>query len=271
MKNTFILLLIFFSVFNAWAKQDKQQLLLDSLFLDATNQTWKEVFRDNFKSDWTKLWFLDGEKATIKNTPEGMYFYAGQFNRPSEKTSNPDHAVLWTKESFSGNIRIEYDYVRLDSANRWNVNILYLFAEGSGKDGFDKDIFLWKDLRKVPAMKMYYNHMNTYHISYAAFDDNGQEYLRARRYLPEKGGLKGTDLDNEYFDTGLFAPGVKHHIVVIRKGNYIFMKVTNSKQISIFYWDTNKFPPITSGRIGLRMMNYRGALYSNFKIYQNSR
>ena len=45
-------------------------------------------------------------------------------------------------------------------------------------------------------MSMYFNHMNTYHISYAAYGNTDEpdkhDYIRARRYMPESGnGLKG--------------------------------------------------------------------------------
>jgi len=57
---------------------------------------------------------------------------------------------------------------------------------------------------------------NTFHISYAAFpnDGKGTDYIRARRYLPEKNGLRGTVLTPDYYQTGLFATAQRHHISV---------------------------------------------------------
>ena len=63
------------------------------------------------------------------------------------------------------------------------MNILYIQATGSGEEPFVKDITEWNELRRAPAMRMYFDHMNTYHISYAAFPNNEDttSYIRARR------------------------------------------------------------------------------------------
>ena len=91
--------------------------------------------------------------------------------------------VLWTKQSFKGDLKIEYDYTRLDNETRC-VNILYIQATGSGEEPYVKDITEWNELRRVPAMKMYFDHMHAYHISYAAWRG---DYIRGRRYLPLAG------------------------------------------------------------------------------------
>ena len=126
--------------------------------------------------------------------------------------------VLWTRESFEGDLKIEYDYTRLDSETRC-VNILYIQATGSGEEPYAKDITEWSELRRVPAMRMYFNHMNTYHISYAAFPNNEDttQYIRGRRYMPNATGLEGSNLDPDYFPEGLFEPRVPHKITVIKK------------------------------------------------------
>ena len=132
--------------------------------------------------------------------------------------------VLWTKQSFEGDLKIEYDYTRIDNETRC-VNILYIQATGSGKGPYARDISQWNELRKVPAMATYFNHMHAYHISYAAFPNSGENrvsYIRARRYLPEGKGLKGTELAPDYDPQGFFAQGVTHHITVIKKDRDLF-------------------------------------------------
>ena len=57
-------------------------------------------------------------------------------------------------------------------------------------------------------MRLYFNHMNTYHISYAAFrqknDDSEEDYIRGRRYMPDAGkGLSGTAVTAEIRTTRL--------------------------------------------------------------------
>jgi hypothetical protein len=159
-------------------------------------------------------------------------------------------------------VKIEYDYTRLDHENRC-VNILYIEASGSGKGPYAKDISKWNDLRKVPAMSTYFDHMDTYHISYAAFPEG---YIRARRYMPEKSGLKGTELEPDYFPKGLFATGVKHHITVVKKDRDLFMRVENADQDAICHLRNPRLPIVTEGRIGLRHMFTRSARYRNISI-----
>jgi len=233
---------------------------------EAEKLSWKLNFADNMKTDWKKNWFLDGEKAQLTNTKKGLLFKAGPI-----PASDADHSVIWTKKSFSGDIKIEFDFIRRDSVTRF-VNILYLFAEGSGNGPYDKDIEKWKDVRKIPAMKMYFNHINTYHISFAAFENNNdnpaEDYIRARRYLPETGkGLEGTDLLPDNFRTGMFKPNVKYHITVISINNNLMMKVTGDGKTFVSNWDTSKFSPLSQGRIGLRLMGSRASEIFDFKVY----
>ena len=148
---------------------------------------WQEVFSDPCTGDWRKQWFLDGEVGTVTTGPEGMTLTAGP-----EFKNDAHHMVLWTKESFEGDLKIEYDYTRIDNETRC-VNILYIQATGSGKGPYARDISQWNELRKVPAMATYFDHMHTYHISYAAFPNSGENrvsYIRARRYLPEARGSR---------------------------------------------------------------------------------
>lgn len=227
---------------------------------------WKEIFFDSFEKDWRTNWFLDGKKATISNGKEGMDFYGGP-----EARQDADHAVLWTNRTFSGNLRIEYDYTRLDSATKF-VTIFYLLAEGSGKSSYEKDIRTWSNLREIPSMKLYFEHMNAYHISYAAFENDNpdpeNDYIRTRRYLPERGlGLKGTEVLPDYARTGLFQPGILYHITIILKDSDLFMQVRNAQRESLFHWKTDQQPPVLSGRLGLRHMCTRAARYHNLIVY----
>lgn len=228
---------------------------------------WREVWFDAGTGDWREQWFLDGKKARVTNDERGMHFAAGPTHR-----HDPDHAVLWTKESFSGDVRIDFEYTKTDDEIR-NVNIIYLLATGQGKPPFGEDIFTWRDLREEPAMRMYFNHMNTYHVSFAAFpmenedQDPEADYIRARRYLPDAGeGLRGTALQPDYEPEGLFRPGVPHRITVIKHGDHLFMRVQNDEQSMICHWPTDTHPDLTAGRIGLRHMFTRSARYRDIRI-----
>jgi hypothetical protein len=232
-------------------------------FERAFDNDWQEVFFDSCADDWTEKWFLDGEVASVENSPNGMHLTAGpQFGNDAH------HMVLWTKDSFEGDIKIEYEYTRTDFESRC-VNILYIEATGSGKDPYVRDISKWNDLRKVPAMQIYFDHMNTYHISYAAFPNEGdgrKSYIRARRYMPGKTGLEGTELVPDYYPEGLFEPGVPHRITVIKKDHDLFMRIENTDQTYYCHFTNPDLPNVTEGRIGLRQMFTRSARYKNFRV-----
>jgi len=238
------------------ASRDKQAFEL------ADKGRWKSVFSDTCTEGWQENWFLDGEVGTVTNGPDGMVLTAGP-----EFKNDAHHMVLWTKDVFEGDLKIEYDYTRLDEETRC-VNILYIQATGSGEAPFVKDITQWNELRRVPAMRMYFDHMHTYHISYAAFpnDDDTTSYIRARRYMPNATGLEGSDLEPDYFPEGLFQKGVPHKITVLKKDRDIFMRIENPEQIYYCHMSNPDLPAIMEGRVGLRHMFTRSARYKNIRI-----
>lgn len=234
-------------------------------FQELSSADWRQAFFDPCTSSWQESWSLDGRKATVANGTDGMTFTAGP-------TAGDDscHAVLWTKESFEGDLKIEYEYTRTDRAVRY-VTILYIQSTGSGDAEHPKDIAAWSELRTVPSMRLYFNHMNTYHISYAAFDttneDPERDYIRARRYMPDAGGgLAGTELKNEYARTGLFKTGVPYRVTVIKKGKELLLHVEGDGREQLCHFRGEHLPPILEGRIGLRHMYTRGARYRGFRV-----
>ena len=236
-------------------------------FEKADAEKWKTVVSDcgAAPAKWRDNWFLDGKIASVENRNKGMQMTSGpQFRNGAH------HMVLWSKKVFSGDVRIDFEYTRLDFENRC-VNIIYIQAAGSGKGPYKEDIIEWNKLRKVPAMNMYFNHMNTYHISFAAFkntDKDDGDYIRARRYMPEKKGLRGTNLSPDYSDTGLFKPGELTKITIIKRGNDIYMRLIGKSKTMYCHWHNDKFPPIKSGRIGLRQMFTRSSRFNNITISQ---
>ncbi len=143
--------------------------------------------------------------------------------------NNAGHMVLWTKQSFEGDVKIDFDFTRLDSESA-NAILLYIQATGSGTAPYVKDISAWADVRQVASMKTYFNHMNLYHISFSAYEKNAaglqDDYIRARWYMPDAGkGLEGTSLKPDYLQTGMFTPGVLHHITVIKQERILWMLI----------------------------------------------
>lgn len=260
MTAAILLLAMGVSQAHAGAQEDAKAR---TAFEQAAAAKWQEVFSDSCTGEWHKLWFLDGEVGTVTHSPEGMTLTAGP-----EFKNDAHHMVLWSKRNFVGDIKIEYDFTRLDEERRCAI-ILYIQASGSGKDRFDKDIATWSDLRKVPAMSTYFDNMHTYHLSYASFGNTGKEqssYIRVRRYMPHRTGLKGTELTPDYHYETLFATGVKHHITIIKRDRDLHVRVQNADEVRYCHVQNAKLPVITEGRIGLRHMFTRSARYANFRV-----
>ncbi len=235
-----------------------------------TNQSiekldWRLVFEDDMTEDYEQYYHMDGTRSTIEQSPNGLTLTAGP-----EAHNDTCHTVLWTKERYSSPVQIEYDYTRLDSS-QVGVNILYLLASGMGDPQHPINLMDWNEGRQIPAMRTYFNHVDTYHFSYATFGNGSLEpsYIRARRYLPDAGqGLDGTALTPDYWEDDLFAVGVKHHIKVTVLNADIIMEVTNDDTHNVYHFDSSTHPTIDEGHIGFRHMWTRSARYSNLKIYQ---
>lgn len=228
---------------------------------------WQTVMTDSGTSDWREKWFADGVNARLINTPAGWEI------RPATEPGDANHVVVWTKQIFSGDLRLEYDYTRLDDETQ-RVNIVYLQASGLGKAPWDADIARWSDLRNPPAMSCYFDLMNALHVSYAAFDnsnhDPGADYVRARRYVPRGPGqnsLKGTEIaPDDYGKTGLFLPGETCHFTFIKTGTRLFFHVKGKTTERLFVWKLDSVLPLPPGRIGIRHMYGRAARYANLVI-----
>lgn len=244
--------------FYAYTQQENEDI--DNKFSQLLNLSWEKQFTDTGKEIWKKKWFLDGDLANVENTSEGMVFSAGP--NPGESSS---HAVLWTKKSFKGNVKIEWDYTRLDSADRF-VNIIYIQATGNNEGKFKKDILNWADFRREPYMKYYYDNMNLFHISYAV-NTADNDYLRLRRYPtgPDH-PFKETVILPDYFNTGLFLPCTTYNFTVIKTEDEIFFEVKNDQVTKLFHWSVKSVTPVTEGRIGIRHMCTRVARYSNISV-----
>ena len=261
---SFFLIFLFFSLSYCFAQKISNRNEQDKeAFINAISTNWKEVFYDSGHGNWKDKWFLDGDIGSASNGEKGMQLTAGP-----KFLNDAHHMVLWTKKEFEGDVKIEFDFTRLDFETRC-VNILYIQATGSGNGSFAKDITKWNDYRQVSAMNRYYDYMHTYHISFSAnpnFEEARGGYIRARRYMPHSTGLKGTKLTPDYFPKDFFKPGDIHHITVIKNDRDIYMKVSNSKKTIYCHFSNENLPIIKEGRIGLRLMFTRSSLFSNFKI-----
>ncbi len=217
-------------------------------------------------SYWQENWFLDGLKASVTNNESGMEFTAGP-----EAKNDAHHAVLWTKQEFSGDIKLQYKYTRNDHQTKY-VTILYIQATGIGEEPYAQDITAWNELREVPKMSKYFNFMNTLHISYAAFgnsnSDPDSDYVRVRRYpVTETVRFSDMEVPPSYYNSGFFKSGHTYLITVIKTADRLFFKVEGDGNQKVFSWNLSGVIPVIHGRIGLRHMYTRSATYKDFKIW----
>ena len=241
-------------------------LLIYSVMALAGGDGWELVFSDGGEGDWQQQWFVEGLKATVEYDDGGLVFTAGPV--PREQAS---HAVLWTKQTFAGDVRIEYDYTRLEYMTKaTSVNIPYIQATGLGTDASPTDICLSTRQREVPWMKSYFLNMNTLHISYATTGPKRSHYVAARRYpaSDEKNFMQGTMIQPVYENIDLFKAGETYHIIALKEGDRLTFTAEREGKRHAFEWDTSDFPPVTEGRIGLRHMWVRSSRYENFRVYQ---
>lgn len=264
MRNIIFVVLFFFTS-NCQSKDDASRKLYDNL---VSAQHWTLVMDDECTDNWQDQWFLDGTRAIITHSDKGMNFAAG-----SELMNDTCHAVLWTKDSFEGDLKVEYDFTRTDKAVKC-VNIIYLQVVGVGKGAYTKDISQWNQLREVPHMRTYFRNMDALHLSYAAFamqnEDANSDYIRARRYPVKEGDQfsASTEVEPTFFDTGLFKTNVKYHIIYVKTTDDLFMRVVGGGCDELYHWGLTSYPELQKGRIGLRHMFTRASTYKNFKVYQ---
>lgn len=233
------------------------------------SESWILQFEDLGEVPWQDNWFLDGRSAKVTNTQKGIQMIAGP-----EPKNDAHHAVLWTKQQFSGDVKIEYDFTKIDDMKTM-VNILFIQATGIGGE-FDQDISLWSHRRQVPSMKFYFERMKLLHISYAAYgqinDDPDNDYIRARAYpLHPTKGFKGMEVPPSYYRTGLFKKDIIYTIMVEKTNSRMTLSVKekNAPESSLqtFKWPLPERGQVDYGRIGLRQMYTRSSIYNNFRVY----
>jgi len=251
-------------------------------FAELESLPWRKSFEYAGKQPWGDAWSLDGEKARVRRLPPGAEGRPGGFELHAgpKRGEDASHAVAWTRPEFAGDLRIEYEFTRLDDVD-WGVNIVYLQAQGLGPAPFTADIAQWADRRNVPAMPVYYRNMSLWHVSYAAYPTRGdapKDYLRARRYpsIPKQWHapqhLFGdvTRVDRDYRDTGLFKQGQPVRLTWIKRGSELMLRAVPLEGDDVkpvyFRWDFSRSIPVWSGRIGLRQMSTRDSRYRGFTI-----
>ncbi len=233
------------------------------------------LFEDSMTGDWQEKWFLDGKKATLRNSEAGLYFSGGTVTKPQDPEAyHAHHAVLWTKREFEGDLRISFEMTREDTSDYGNT-LLYIHAQGLGTEAFPKDITQWNDFREISAMNKYFTNMELWSLSF-------RENIRARRYP-----LQSADPDTEpvggtvfpYVDYVGMIPGKTYRVLVEKRGPTMTLRLADKETGELYAnhtWDMtvvskdgkSRAPVLEKGRIGLRHMSTKQFTYKNFKVEQ---
>ncbi len=246
----------------AVAAESPQKVSFEKLRGDSA---WSLAFDDSCTGNWEDNWFLDGKIARVENSEDGMNFIAGP-----EYKNNAHHGVLWTKQSFAGDVMLEFEYTRSEAELR-NVNIFYIQASGIGEGVYDKDISKWSHLREVPHFSTYCRYMEPIHISFAGYPmvntDPKRDYLRVRKY-PEQGvTFHEMEVEPTYYNTNLFLPYITYKVIIIKTDDELYMSVVGGGRDACYRWNLSDKRKVEEGRMGMRHMNTRSAYYKNFKVY----
>lgn len=229
------------------------------------------LFEDPMTGDWRENWFLDGKKATLLNTEDGLFFSAGNVTKSDDSIEyHAHHAVLWTRKEFAGDIKISYEMTRVDSSD-YGTTLLYIQARGIGIPPYIEDISAWNELREIPDMGIYYTYMDLLSLSF-------RENLRCKRYPWRDENLKwypGKGLIEPMVDYGKILPGKTYLVEVEKMAASLRLRLQEKQSGKIMMnhtWNTDKIADgiepkqITKGRIGLRHMSTRQFIYRNFKV-----
>jgi hypothetical protein len=263
-------------------------LPLSGLFLTAcqtirtqenpSSRTGTVIFEDSFTGDWSENWFLEGDKAILETSEDGLHFIAstipGIWQTRSESPEMRElfdslHAVIWTRQEFEGEIAVSFEMTRTSEGFTF---LLYMLAQGVGWGPYEEDIADWQELREIPRMSLYFHNMNLTGVTF-------RNQLRLRRYpWMDEAGVDFTDnLIGEMIDYDQIPVGNTYKVdVELRTATMRFRieEVGNPSNIvdktfdRISDLDPRRPAPSTRGRIGLRHMTGTSVQYRNFQVRQ---
>lgn len=199
--------------------------------------------------DW---WVEGGEKVWIENGHLRV-----KADPPGER--DPGYVcTVWHRETFGGNLRVEFNaHVLSSSVDANNVNVFLLYSDPSGKDLYDT-----REGRADAAYGHYHN-LNGYIVTFLndaegeggrAPDGTTRARFRMRR-------CPGFQLVDEAFDHHC-RRGTTYHVTITRQDGRLTYAVDGS-----VFLDWTDDVPLGEGRIGLR--TYRTDLWwDNIQVEQ---
>lgn len=236
------------------------------------------LFEDPMTGDWQRNWFLDGSKAELTNSEDGLHFSASTIpgiwqtrNESEEQRRLFDsfHAVLWTQKEFEGEIGVSFEMSRTSEGFTF---LLYMLAQGVEWGPYARDITEWNELREIPNMALYYRCMNLTGVTF-------RNQIRLRRYpwMSEDGERFDDNLIGEMIDYDQIPVGNTYKVDVELRDTTLRIRleeVGNPDNVldktfdRISDLDPRRPTPSTRGRIGLRHMTGTSVIYRNFQVRQ---
>jgi hypothetical protein len=229
------------------------------------------LFQDSMAENWQENWFLDGEKATLEHRDGGLaYLTEYTVNKNVDREGfDSQHAVLWTREEFEGDIRITYTYTVLPGSS-WQ-KLIYVQAQGVGQGPYVEHIYAWRDEREIAVMSAYFNYMDLIGLSL-------RDQIRCKRY--PWNDMEGNSLETEFMPraehSGL-PQGRELDVRVDKTKTSIALHIqdTETGQVVVDHtWDLtdekvleNRDPKyVEAGRIGLRLMGGHKIHFRDFNV-----
>jgi len=232
----------------------------------------KVLFEDPMTENWQENWFVDGKRALLEHRDRGLAFVttASEVDKQVDRAAfDAQHAVLWTRQTFDGDIRISYSYTKLPECS-WQ-KLIYVQAQGIGQEPYVEDIHAWRDLREVAVMSQYFNTMNLVALSL-------RDEVRCKRY--PWNDMEGKTLESEFLpraeNKGL-PEGRELHVLVEKRKTSILLRIQDvetGEHVVDHTWDLTdenvlegrepKF--VEKGRIGIRLMGGHKILMRDFKV-----
>lgn len=230
------------------------------------------MFEDTMAKDWEKNWFLDGKRATLEHRDGGLAFitYASKFDKHVDRAAfDAQHAVLWTRREFAGDIRISYTFTKLPGCSF--QQLIYVQAQGIGKSPYEKDIYAWRKMRDVARMDKYFNCMNLIALSL-------RDEIRCKRY--PWGYMDGVKFKSEFLPRAKnkgMAEGREFQVLIEKRQKTILLRIKDAETgeyVVDHSWDLtdekvleNREPKfVEKGRIGIRLMGGYKILLRNFRV-----
>jgi len=231
------------------------------------------LFEDPMNHDWRDNWFVDGEKAVLEHRDGGLAFIttASEVDKRVDRAGfDAQHAVLWTRREFEGDIRITYSYTKLPGCS-WQ-KLIYVQARGIGEAPHVKDIHAWRDLRQVASMDKYFKYMDLIALSL-------RDEIRCKRY-PWMDVERDVKLENEFLpraeNKGLEI-GRKYDVLVEKRKKSIMLRITDvetGEHVVDHAWNLTDEQVLENrdtrfvekGRIGIRQMGGHKINFRNFRV-----